>query len=113
MSRVKISNVTVMKQLSYAIVYFALEIVSATGDTKSAIFPIPVKEIIKIVKAFFPFSFICFCFELHEQFFGYLATAVTITDDRAANLDLCLALMAFSSESFLTCHTYCHTGLPF
>jgi hypothetical protein len=28
------------------------------------------------------------CFELHEQFFSYLAT-VTITDDGAANLDLC------------------------
>jgi hypothetical protein len=28
------------------------------------------------------------CFELHEQFFSYLA-AVIITGDRAANLDLC------------------------
>jgi hypothetical protein len=38
------------------------------------------------------------CFESHKQFFSYLAT-VTITGDRAANLDLCLALkMAFSSE---------------
>jgi hypothetical protein len=38
-----------------------------------------------------------FYFEPHEQFFSYLAT-VTITGDRAANLDLCLALTAFSSE---------------
>jgi hypothetical protein len=37
------------------------------------------------------------CFESHEQFFSYLAT-VTITGDRAANLDLCLVLTAFSSE---------------
>jgi hypothetical protein len=33
------------------------------------------------------------CFEWHEQFFSYLAT-VTITGDGAANLDLCLALLA-------------------
>jgi hypothetical protein len=31
----------------------------------------------------------------HEQFFSYLA-AVTITDDRAANSDLCLALKVLS-----------------
>jgi hypothetical protein len=31
------------------------------------------------------------CFESHEQFFSYLAT-VTTAGDRAANLDLCLAL---------------------
>ena len=31
-----------------------------------------------------------FVFESHEQFFSYLAT-VTITGDRDANLDLCLA----------------------
>jgi hypothetical protein len=37
------------------------------------------------------------CFESHEQFFSYLAT-FTITGDRAANLDLCLALTASSSE---------------
>jgi hypothetical protein len=29
------------------------------------------------------------CFQLQEQFFSYLA-AVTITDDRAENLDQCL-----------------------
>jgi hypothetical protein len=52
------------------------------------------------------------CFESHEQFFSYLAT-VTIAGDRAANLDLCLALMTFSSESSFTCHTYCNTGPPF
>jgi hypothetical protein len=56
--------------------------------------------------------FFVFCFESHEQFFSYLATA-TITGDRAANLDLCLALTAFSSESSFTCHTYCDTGPPF
>ena len=37
------------------------------------------------------------CFETHEQYFSYLTT-VTITGDMAANLDLCLALTAFSSE---------------
>jgi hypothetical protein len=54
--------------------------------------------------------FICLfvCFELHEQFFSYLAT-VTITGD----LDLCLALTAFSSEGSFTCHTHCDTGPPF
>jgi hypothetical protein len=51
------------------------------------------------------------CFESHEQFFSYLAT-VTITGDRAANLDLCLARTAFKSEGSFTCHTYCDTGRP-
>jgi hypothetical protein len=54
-----------------------------------------------------------FYFESHEQFFSYLAT-VTIAGDRAAkDLDLCLALTAFSSEGYFTCHTYCDTGPPF
>jgi hypothetical protein len=52
------------------------------------------------------------CFERHEQFFSYLATVI-ITGYRAANLDLCLALTAFSSESSFTCHIYCNTGPPF
>jgi hypothetical protein len=53
--------------------------------------------------------FVCtFCFESHEQFFSYLAI-VTITGDRAANIDLCLALTAFSSKDSFTCHTYCVT----
>jgi hypothetical protein len=58
--------------------------------------------------------FVCLfvCFESHEQFFSYLAT-VTITRDRAENLDLCLALTAFSSEDSFTCHTYCDMGPPF
>jgi hypothetical protein len=58
--------------------------------------------------------FVCvlICFESHEQFFSYLAT-VTIAGDMAANLDLCLALTAFSSECSFTCHTYCDRGLPF
>jgi hypothetical protein len=40
---------------------------------------------------------------------------VTITGDRAANLDLhvCLALTAFGSEGSFTCHTYSDTGPPF
>jgi hypothetical protein len=49
------------------------------------------------------------CFEPQEQFFSYLA-AVTITGDGAANLDLCLALTAFSSVVCFTCHTSCDTG---
>jgi hypothetical protein len=53
-----------------------------------------------------------FVFEPHEQFFSYLA-AVTIAGDMAANLDLCLALTAFSSEGSFMCHTYCDTGPPF
>jgi hypothetical protein len=36
-----------------------------------------------------------------------------ITRDRAANLDLCLALMASSSEGSFSCHTYCNTGPQF
>jgi hypothetical protein len=47
----------------------------------------------------------CFClfdyFELHEQVLSYLAAA-TITDDRASNSDLCLALTAFSCEGSFT-----------
>jgi hypothetical protein len=38
---------------------------------------------------------------------------LSIAGDRAANLDLCLALTAFSSEGSFTCHTYCDTGPPF
>jgi hypothetical protein len=45
-------------------------------------------------------------------FFSYPA-AVTITGDGAANLDLCLALMAFSNEGSFSCHTYCDTGPRF
>jgi hypothetical protein len=52
------------------------------------------------------------CFESHEQFFSYLAT-VTIAGDRAANLDLCLALTAFSSEGSFMCNTYCDKGTSF
>jgi hypothetical protein len=52
------------------------------------------------------------CFESDEQFFSYLAT-FTNAGDRAANLDLCLALKAFSSEGSFTCHIYCDTGPPF
>jgi hypothetical protein len=42
----------------------------------------------------------------------YLAT-VAITCDKAANLDLCIALTAFSRGGSFTCHTYCDTGPPF
>jgi hypothetical protein len=59
-----------------------------------------------------PISGIFVCFESHEQFFSYVAT-VTITGDGAVNLDLCLALTAFSSEGPFKCHTYCDTGPPF
>jgi hypothetical protein len=51
---------------------------------------------------------LCLCFLPREQFFSYLA-AVTITGDEVANLDLSLALMAFSSKGSFTCHTYCDT----
>jgi hypothetical protein len=37
------------------------------------------------------------CLKSHEQFFSYLALS-PLPGDRAANLDLCLALMVFSSE---------------
>jgi hypothetical protein len=46
------------------------------------------------------------------KFFSYLAV-VTISYDMAANLDICLALMAFSSEGSFRYHTYCGTGSPF
>jgi hypothetical protein len=66
-----------------------------------------------LVNHTYVYMFVClFCFESHEQFFSYLAT-VTIFGDRAANLDLCLALTTFSSEGSFTCHTYCDTGPPF
>jgi hypothetical protein len=55
--------------------------------------------------------FVCL-FWAARAIFSYLA-AVTISSDRAANLDLCLALTAFSSDDSLTCHTYCDTGPPF
>jgi hypothetical protein len=58
--------------------------------------------------------FFVFVFETLEQFFNYLVT-ISITGERAANLDLkvCLALTSFSSEGSFTCHTYCDTGPPF
>jgi hypothetical protein len=43
------------------------------------------------------------CFKPHEQLLSYL-TAVTIADDRVANLDLCLTLSAFSSLGSLLQH---------
>jgi hypothetical protein len=64
------------------------------------------------VLSFF-FLFVCLIVLSHtSNFFSYLV-AVTITGDRTANLDMCLALTAFSSESSFTCHTYCDTGPPF
>jgi hypothetical protein len=48
----------------------------------------------------------------HEQFFSYQA-AVIITIDMAANLDLCLALMAISIEGSFTCNIYCYMGPQF
>ena len=32
---------------------------------------------------------------------------------RAANFDLCSALMDLSNEGSVACHTYCDTGQPF
>jgi hypothetical protein len=58
------------------------------------------------------FLYLFVCFKSRELFFSYLAT-VTIAGDRAANLDLCLAHKAFSSEGSCTCHTYCDKGPPF
>jgi hypothetical protein len=52
------------------------------------------------------------CLSPQEQFFGYLA-AVANTGYRAANLDLCLVLMAFSSGGSFTYHTCCDTGPRF
>jgi hypothetical protein len=49
------------------------------------------------------------CLKPPEQFFSYPAI-VTITGDRAANLGLCLALMAFSSEGSFSWHTYYDMG---
>jgi hypothetical protein len=53
---------------------------------------------------FFRIGKFCFwlvCYEPQEQFFSY-QVAVTITGDRAATLDLCLALITFSSEESFT-----------
>jgi hypothetical protein len=51
-------------------------------------------------------------FWLHYKFFSYLV-AVTIMADRAANLVLCLAVMAFSSEGYFMCLICCDMGHPF
>jgi hypothetical protein len=48
-----------------------------------------------------PGPLVCLFVLSAQQFFSYL-TAVTITGDRAANLDLC---SAFSSDDSFTCHT--------
>jgi hypothetical protein len=52
--------------------------------------------------------FVCL-FGVAQAIFQLSAT-VTITGDRAANFDLCVAVTAFSSEGSFTCHTYCDTG---
>jgi hypothetical protein len=39
--------------------------------------------------------------------------SVTITSERAANLDIYLAIMDFGSEWIFTCYTCCDTGLTF
>jgi hypothetical protein len=49
------------------------------------------------------------CLYLPEQFFSYLV-AVTITGGRAAKLDLCLTLMAFSSEGSFSCQHLLRQG---
>jgi hypothetical protein len=47
--------------------------------------------------------FVCLidCLQPHGQFFSYLEP-VTITDDKAANLDVCLELIDLSSEGPFT-----------
>jgi hypothetical protein len=47
-----------------------------------------------------------------SNFFSCLA-AVTIADEKAVNLDLCLVLSPFNSESSFTCHTCCDTTSAF
>jgi hypothetical protein len=58
------------------------------------------------------FACLFICLQPPEQFFSYLM-AVTITRDKAANLDLHLAHMAFSGEGSFLCHTYCGMGPRF
>jgi hypothetical protein len=63
-------------------------------------------------------KFITNCFFVLSRTSNFSAIwplAVAINGDRAANLDLCLALTAFSSEGSFngTCHTYCNMGHPF
>jgi hypothetical protein len=52
------------------------------------------------------------CLFIAEQSFSY-PSAVSITEDGIANTDLCLALVAFSSEGSFTCHTCCDTEPEF
>jgi hypothetical protein len=54
-------------------------------------------------------DFLLVCLKPCEQFLSYVA-AVTISGDNAANLDLCLALVAFNSDPLkgtFTFHTFC------
>jgi hypothetical protein len=53
--------------------------------------------------------FVCLFTAARAFFLSYLA-AVTITGDRAANLDRYLALLAISSEDSFTCHICCDMG---
>jgi hypothetical protein len=55
--------------------------------------------------------FLClFVYSRLSNFSAIRRAAVTITGDGTANLDLSVALMAFSSEGCSSCHTYCDTG---
>jgi hypothetical protein len=57
--------------------------------------------------------FVLVCLIIHrspEQFFSY-PSDVTIAEDRIAYLDLCLAFLAFSSDSSVTWHTYCDINI--
>jgi hypothetical protein len=58
------------------------------------------------IVCFFLSFFLSFFVHIHlSNFFSY-PVAVTITGDRAANLDLCLALMAFGSEGSFRATTF-------
>jgi hypothetical protein len=50
--------------------------------------------------------FFFYCLEPHKQFFSCPA-AVPIIGDKAANLNLRFALLAFRSKNSFTCHTCC------
>jgi hypothetical protein len=100
---------------------FTLSLLSPFGEWLSSLCQVWLKLVLEkknfklphpIFVIISPLKRLVVCFELHEQFFSYLAT-VTITGHRAANLDLCLALTAFSSVGSFMCHTYCDTGPPF
>jgi hypothetical protein len=61
-----------------------------------------------------PGGYVVVCFVLSRTSnFSAIWQLFAIARDRAANLDLCLALAAFSSEGSFMCHTYCDMGSVF